>query len=185
MQAQVNCLVTEPMANRVSGSTAAPVLERTLAVPLGQDDLALAHDRQGQPGITLVADLGRDVGVDGLEVEGLGRVGQRARAGSRRDLTDSWTASTVTSSTGTLPPGFSRICHMAGIKAATSTSVAVIPVLLRWDLLSSNIGAALGGGIQVTDNTPTGEAVDSCDERRDEESPDRVPTIRVPGLVPS
>ena len=78
MQAQVNCLVTEPMANIVSGSTGAPSSIDRLPYPFARTTLPSRSDRQGQPGITLVADLGRDVGVDGRQRERLRRVARRA-----------------------------------------------------------------------------------------------------------
>ena len=73
MHAQVNCLVTEPIANMVSGSTGLCILQRTLAVTFGENCLAVFDNDVTESPIYLIIgamNLGGKKLVDCREVEG-------------------------------------------------------------------------------------------------------------------
>src|SRR5207249_6952147 len=65
-------------------SDGAAALEGSLAVALDEDGLAVAQNDEREADESLLLDLGGDVGVDGLEIEGLRWFGDRRRRRGRR-----------------------------------------------------------------------------------------------------
>ena len=72
----VNVFVTEPMSNRVSASTGAPVFTLLTPVSLRQGDLPVGDDRHGDAGDLVLI----EVGLQDLR-DAAGQVGRRRRVG--------------------------------------------------------------------------------------------------------
>ena len=72
----MNVFVTEPMSNRVSASTGAPVATLLTPVSLRQGDLPVGDDRHGDAGELVLI----EVGLQGLR-DAVGQVGRRGRVG--------------------------------------------------------------------------------------------------------
>ena len=138
----MNCLVTEPAANLRVLVDRGPGFERGLAVALGEDDLAVAHEGDGQADVALGRDFLGEVLVDRLRVERRGCASGPRPPGSTRRLAGEaedalpkgmdgarwvkvngqWRAGSVTvlsTGGGAIPPGTAGIRRSASLPKGT------------------------------------------------------------------